>query len=146
MFGGSQKIVDQAKAQGNAWDTGVVPGHLRMELNSTLAEGVKVTCCSEVTSERRVDDEETHRRKSNSGRTRLEPDRLAEDREDRSSSATSHLHGHVWPRWKRQLSAVTAVEPYASRGARTVPGGEPAARRAPTRYCMHRAISGWHCP
>ena len=37
------------------------------------------------------------------------------------------------PRWKRQLSAVSAVEPYASRGARTVPGGEPAARRAPTR-------------
>ena len=60
MCGGSQKIVDQAKAQGNAWDTGVVPGHLRMEQNSTFAEGVKVTCCSEVTSERRVDDEETH--------------------------------------------------------------------------------------
>ena len=42
MCGGQQKIVDQAKAQGNAWDTGVVPGHLRMELNSTLAEEVKV--------------------------------------------------------------------------------------------------------
>ena len=41
--GGPQKIVDQAKAQGNAWDTGVVPGHLRMELNSTFAEEVKVS-------------------------------------------------------------------------------------------------------
>ena len=30
--GGPQKIVDQAKAQGNAWDTGVVPGHLQMEI------------------------------------------------------------------------------------------------------------------
>ena len=40
--GGPQKIVDQAKAQGNAWDTGVVPGHLRMEPNSTLAFEVKV--------------------------------------------------------------------------------------------------------
>lgn len=27
VCGGQQKIVDQAKAQGNAWDTGVVPGH-----------------------------------------------------------------------------------------------------------------------
>ena len=36
------------------------------------------------------------------------------------------------PRWKRQLSAISTVEPYAPRGARTVPGGEPAARRAPT--------------
>ena len=95
MSDGQQRIVDQAKAQGNAWDTGVVPGHLRMEQNSTLAEEVKVTCYSEVTSERRVDDEETHRRKSSSGRTRLEPDRLAEDREDRSSFATSHLHGRT---------------------------------------------------
>ena len=43
MCGGQQKIVDQAKAQGNAWDTGVVPGHLRMELNSTFAEEVKVS-------------------------------------------------------------------------------------------------------
>jgi hypothetical protein len=34
--------VDQAKAQGNAWDTGVVPGHRQMELNSTIAEEVKV--------------------------------------------------------------------------------------------------------
>jgi hypothetical protein len=42
VCGGSQKIVDQAKAQGNAWDTGVVPGHPRMELNSTLAEGMKI--------------------------------------------------------------------------------------------------------
>jgi len=40
--GGQQRIVDQAKAQGNAWDTGVVPGHRPMELNSTIAEEVKV--------------------------------------------------------------------------------------------------------
>jgi len=33
---GQQRIVDQAKAQGNARDTGVVPGHHLMELNSTL--------------------------------------------------------------------------------------------------------------
>lgn len=39
---GQQRIVDQAKAQGNAWDTGVVPGHPRMELNSTCAEEVKI--------------------------------------------------------------------------------------------------------
>jgi hypothetical protein len=31
------------------------------------------------------------------------------------------------------LSVVSEVEPYASRGARTVPGGEPTARWAPTR-------------
>ena len=67
MCGGQQKIVDQAKAQGNAWDTGVVPGHPRMEQNSTHAEEVKTSCGNEVTSERRVDDEETHRRKWNSG-------------------------------------------------------------------------------
>ena len=42
MCGGSQKIVDQAKAQGNAWDTGVVPGCRPTELNSTIAEEVKV--------------------------------------------------------------------------------------------------------
>jgi hypothetical protein len=42
VYGGQQKIVDQAKAQGNAWDTGVVPGHRKMELNSTIAEEVKV--------------------------------------------------------------------------------------------------------
>ena len=42
MSGGQQRIVDQAKAWGNAQDTGVVPGHLRMELNSTIAEEVKV--------------------------------------------------------------------------------------------------------
>jgi hypothetical protein len=36
VCGGQQRIVDQAKAQGNAWDTGVVPGHpIRMEQNST---------------------------------------------------------------------------------------------------------------
>jgi len=29
-------------------------------------------------------------------------------------------------------SVLSEVEPYASRGARTVPGGAPAARRAPT--------------
>jgi hypothetical protein len=39
---GQQRIVDQAKAQGNAWDTGVVPGHRKMELNSTIADEVKV--------------------------------------------------------------------------------------------------------
>jgi hypothetical protein len=37
-----QRIVDQAKARGNAWDTGVVPGCRPTELNSTIAEGVKV--------------------------------------------------------------------------------------------------------
>jgi len=52
--------VDQAKAQGNAWDTGGVPGHHPMELNSTIAEEVKVKCGSDDTSERRVDDGETH--------------------------------------------------------------------------------------
>jgi len=36
------RIVDQAKAQGNAWDTGVVPGCLRTELNSTIAEEVEM--------------------------------------------------------------------------------------------------------
>ena len=41
MCDGQQRIVDQAKAQGNAWDTGVVPGHPRMEQNSTRAEEVK---------------------------------------------------------------------------------------------------------
>ena len=41
MCDGQQRIVDQAKAQGNAWDTGVVPGHRQMELNSTIAEEVK---------------------------------------------------------------------------------------------------------
>jgi hypothetical protein len=38
---GSQRIVDQAKARGNARDTGVVPGRLRTEPNSTIAEEVK---------------------------------------------------------------------------------------------------------
>jgi hypothetical protein len=42
---GQQRIVDQAKAQGNAWDTGVVPGHRKMEPNSTIAEEVKVMRC-----------------------------------------------------------------------------------------------------
>jgi hypothetical protein len=39
---GQQRILDQANAQGNAWDTGVVPGHRKMELNSTIADEVKV--------------------------------------------------------------------------------------------------------
>jgi hypothetical protein len=39
---GPQRIVDQAKARGNAWDTGVVPGCRPTELNSTIAEEVKV--------------------------------------------------------------------------------------------------------
>ena len=55
MCGGQQRIVDQAKAQGNAWDTGVVPGHRKMELNSTIAEEVKVRCCNGVSRNRRVD-------------------------------------------------------------------------------------------
>src|SRR5947208_2750596 len=41
------------------------------------------------------------------------------------------------------LSAVSEVEPYASRGARTVPGGEPAARRAPTRRRTRLAITSY---
>ena len=45
MCDGQQRIVDQAKAQGNAWDTGVVPGHRKMEPNSTIAEEVKVMRC-----------------------------------------------------------------------------------------------------
>jgi hypothetical protein len=40
---GQQRIVDQAKARGNARDTGVVPDHHPMGLNSTTAEEVKVT-------------------------------------------------------------------------------------------------------
>jgi hypothetical protein len=39
---GQQRIVDQAKAQGNAWDTGVIPDHRKMELNSTIADEVKI--------------------------------------------------------------------------------------------------------
>ena len=39
---GPQRIVDQAKARGNARDTGGVPGCLLTELNSTIAEEVKV--------------------------------------------------------------------------------------------------------
>jgi hypothetical protein len=39
---GPQRIVDQAKARGNARDTGVVPGCHATELNSTIAEEVTV--------------------------------------------------------------------------------------------------------
>lgn len=39
-------IVDQANAQGNAWDTGEVPDHRLVEPNSTTAEEVKVRCRS----------------------------------------------------------------------------------------------------
>ena len=35
--------MDQANAQGNAWDTGVVPDHHPMGLNSTIADEVKMT-------------------------------------------------------------------------------------------------------
>ena len=45
MCDGQQRIVDQANAQVNAWDTGVVPGHQSTELNSTIAEEVKVMRC-----------------------------------------------------------------------------------------------------
>lgn len=45
MRGGQQRIVDQANAWGNAWDTGVVPGHRQMELNSTIAAEVKIKRC-----------------------------------------------------------------------------------------------------
>ena len=41
------RIVDQAKARGNAWDTGVVPGCQQTELNSTIAEEVKVPALDE---------------------------------------------------------------------------------------------------
>ena len=60
MCGGQQRRVDQAKAQGNAWDTGVVPGHPWGWSRIPRAEEVKVTCCTAVTRERRVDDGETH--------------------------------------------------------------------------------------
>lgn len=60
MCGGQQRIVDQAKAQGNAWDTGVVPGHPLGWSRIPHADEVKVKCCTIVTSERRVDDGETH--------------------------------------------------------------------------------------
>jgi hypothetical protein len=40
--GGQQRIVDQAKAQGNAWDTGVVPGHLSGWSRIPRADEVKV--------------------------------------------------------------------------------------------------------
>src|SRR4051794_30017437 len=52
-------------------------------------------------------------------------------------------------------SAVSEVEPYASRGARTVPGGGPAVRRAPTRHAdtftirevrVRLPVSGCPCP
>lgn len=42
MCGGQQRIVDQAKAQGNAWDTGVVPGHLSGWSRIPRAEEMKV--------------------------------------------------------------------------------------------------------
>ena len=87
------RIVDQAKARGNARDTGVVPGHLRMELNSTIAEEVTVGERNEGMSERRVDDGETHRRKWNSDHSRLEPGQLACHREVRPSLAAANLHG-----------------------------------------------------
>ena len=60
MCGGQQRIVDQAKAQGNAWDTGVVPGHPSGWSRIPRADEVKTTCCITVTSERRVDDGKTH--------------------------------------------------------------------------------------
>jgi hypothetical protein len=60
VCGGQQRIVDQAKARGNARDTGVVPGHLWMELNSTIAEEVEVNQCNGVSGERRVDNGATH--------------------------------------------------------------------------------------
>ena len=60
MCGGQQRIVDQAKAQGNAWDTGVVPGHPHGWSRIPRADEVKVKCCIAVTSERRVDDGATH--------------------------------------------------------------------------------------
>ena len=41
-----QRIVDHAKARGNARDTGEVPGCLPTELNSTIAEEVKVFAAS----------------------------------------------------------------------------------------------------
>src|SRR5262249_33653261 len=44
-----------------------------------------------------------------------------------SAGRDSPPHGRMCP------SVVPEVEPYASRGARTVPGGEPPARGAPTR-------------
>ena len=60
MCGGQQRIVDQAKAQGNAWDTGVVPGHPSGWSRIPRAEEVKVKCRITVTRERRVDVGETH--------------------------------------------------------------------------------------
>ena len=42
MCGGQQRIVDQAKAQGNAWDTGVVPGHPHGWSRIPRADEVKV--------------------------------------------------------------------------------------------------------
>ena len=44
---GPQRIVDQAKARGNARDTGEVPGCLPTELNSTSAEEVKMFATSD---------------------------------------------------------------------------------------------------
>ena len=44
------RIVDQAKAQSNAWDTGVVPGCPLTEPNSTIAEEVKLSAVDEGNS------------------------------------------------------------------------------------------------
>jgi hypothetical protein len=60
VCGGQQRKVDQAKAQGNAWDTGVVPGHPSGWSRIPHADEVKLKCCIVVMSERRVDDGETH--------------------------------------------------------------------------------------
>lgn len=42
MCGGQQRIVDQAKAQGNAWDTGVVPGRPSGRSRIPCADEVKM--------------------------------------------------------------------------------------------------------
>jgi hypothetical protein len=60
VCGGQQRKVDQAKAQGNSWDTGVVPGHPLGWSRIPRANEVKVKWCNAVTRERRVDDGETH--------------------------------------------------------------------------------------
>jgi hypothetical protein len=60
-----------------------------------------------------------------------------------SNTAIHRKASRVWPHWNRKcrppgqyqivIPVLSEVEPYALRGARTVPGGEPAARRVPTR-------------